>query len=225
VQEVVYFETVGEEKAREFVARYYEQIEKAARLFLAMMDRREIAITHDFYLKKFQLSGPRLGYDCILFDEGQDASPVMLDVFMSQSGRKVIVGDVHQQIYGWRHAINALRQVGFAAYPLTTSFRFNDHVAQLAMECLRWKQHLGEDPPVIIRGVGKNTRVGSRATIARTNLALLSSAIDAVQQGPALKKLYFEGNLSSYTYAADGASIYDVLNLYLNKRDRIRSAI
>jgi F-box protein, helicase, 18 len=225
VQEAAYFDTVGEENAREFVARYYENIQQGARLFLTMMDRADIAMTHDFYLKKFQLASPKLTYDVILFDEGQDASPVMLDVFMAQAARKVIVGDVHQQIYGWRHAINALRQVGFAAYPLTTSFRFNDHVARLAMECLRWKRHLDADTPVMIRGVGKNGRVATRATIARTNLALLKSAIAAAQHGHAIKKLYFEGNISSYTYAAEGASIYDVLNLYLGKRDRIRDPL
>ena len=36
----------------------------------------------------------------------------------------------------WRQAINALKMVGFPVYPLAVSFRFNQHIADLAMECL-----------------------------------------------------------------------------------------
>ena len=225
VQELDYISTVSDKNARAAVKRYYDHIEKGTRLFLAKMDRKEIASSHDFYLKKFQLSYPELGYDVILFDEGQDASPVMLDIFMFQKAKKIIVGDVFQQIYGWRHAINALKQVDFANYALTTSFRFNMHIADLAMECLRWKKLLGEDAYVRIKGVGANTKIKCRATIARTNLALLKCAIDAVQHDRSMKKIYFEGNFNSYTYAAAGASIYDVLNLYLDKKDNVRDPL
>ena len=225
VQELDYLSTVSDKNAKAAVKRYYDRIEKGTRLFLAMMDRKEIPSSHDFYLKKFQLSRPELGYDVILFDEGQDASPVMLDIFMLQKSQKVIVGDVYQQIYGWRHAINALKQVNFTTYTLSTSFRFNAHIADLAMECLRWKRLLGEDVHVLIRGIGANAKIKSRATIARTNLALLTCAIDAMEHDRSMKKIYFEGNLNSYTYAADGASIYDVLNLYLDKKEYARDPL
>jgi hypothetical protein len=37
-------------------------------------------MTHDVYLKMWQLTGPRIsGCDAILFDESQDANPPMLD--------------------------------------------------------------------------------------------------------------------------------------------------
>jgi F-box protein 18 (helicase) len=225
VRELDYCGSLSDEAAKATAKHYYDHIEKGTRLFLGKMDKKEIGVTHDFYLKKFQLSRPRLDYDTILFDEGQDASPVMLDVFLSQKATKVIVGDAHQQIYGWRHAINALKDVRFDSHNLTTSFRFNDHVAALAMECLRWKTLLDESVPIVIRGMGHNKKIKTRATIARSNLALLKTAIDAVQKDRSLKSLYFEGNLRSYTYAADGASIYDVLNLYLEKKQNIRDPL
>lgn len=75
------------------------------------MEQGEIEITHDFYLKKFQLEAPMLQYDFILFDEGQDASAAMLDVFLKQKATKVIVGDTNQQIYGWRFAVNSLEKI------------------------------------------------------------------------------------------------------------------
>ncbi|MDD5675722.1 MAG: UvrD-helicase domain-containing protein [Chitinivibrionales bacterium] len=225
VGQLDYCAAVVDEKARAAVRHWYNQIEDLTRRFLAKMDRKEIDCTHEFYLKKFQLCKPVLPYDYILFDEGQDASPVMLDVFLNQDATKLIVGDIHQQIYGWRHATNALKQIDFPPFPLTTSFRFNNHIAALAMECLRWKRHLGEPGMFTICGVGANRKIKTQATIARTNLALLKNAIDAMQHDRALKKIYFEGNLASYTYAADGASIYDVLNLSLNRRDLVRSPL
>jgi F-box protein, helicase, 18 len=37
--------------------------------------------------------------------------------------------------------------------------------------------------------------------------------------------IYFEGNISSYTYADDGASLYDVLNLYNDNRFKIKDPL
>ncbi|MFW6248350.1 MAG: UvrD-helicase domain-containing protein [Bacteroidota bacterium] len=110
VQDLNYLEIISDPKAKAFVSNFYEYIEKQTRMLLSKMDKGEIEITHDFYLKKFQLSNPKLNYDYILFDEGQDASAAMLDVFFKQKATKVIVGDTHQQIYGWRFAINSLEK-------------------------------------------------------------------------------------------------------------------
>ncbi len=107
VQTLNYADAVTEPKAKQFAINFYEQIEKYTRQALAKMNSGEIDVTHDFYLKKFQLSNPQLYYDYILFDEGQDASAAMLDVFLHQPAIKIIVGDVHQQIYGWRYAVNS----------------------------------------------------------------------------------------------------------------------
>jgi F-box protein, helicase, 18 len=96
IRELNYLDVVFDEKAKTFVTTFYDYIEKMARLLLSKMDKGEIDVTHDFYLKKFQLSNPQLNYDYILFDEAQDASAVMLDIFLKQKGTKVIVGDIHQ---------------------------------------------------------------------------------------------------------------------------------
>src|SRR5680860_1386823 len=60
VQNLDYLEIVSDPKARVFVKTFYKYIEKQTRLLLSKMDRGEIEITHDFYLKKFQLSNPKL---------------------------------------------------------------------------------------------------------------------------------------------------------------------
>jgi len=225
VDEVDYAATIEDGKTRAFARHCADRIRGGTRKLLAMMDRGEIPVTHEFYLKKFQLSQPVLACDWVLFDEGQDASPVMLDVFLKQPSTKVIVGDAHQQIYGWRHAVNALGAVDFAECPLTTSFRFDDRIAQLAMECLAWKGLFAEYAPVTITGAGTSRKTKSKATLARTNLFLLRNAIGAISGRSGLRRIYFEGNISSYTYAGDGASIYDVLNLQSGWRDGIRDPL
>ncbi len=77
VQELNYFDLLTDESAKDFAQKHYENIMQNARELLAKMNRAEIDITHDFYLKKFQLLNPALPYNYILFDEGQDASPAM----------------------------------------------------------------------------------------------------------------------------------------------------
>jgi F-box protein, helicase, 18 len=224
VQDLNYLDTIVDSNAKAFVRSYYKFIEDGTRLLLAKMDRNEIEITHDFYLKKFQLSNPDLPYDYILFDEAQDASGAMLDVFMKQKAIKVIVGDTHQQIYGWRHAVNSLDKANFNTLQLSTSFRFPQEIANLATDVLSWKNHLLECKPVAIAGKGPGKKDTVKATIARTNLGLLLNAIDYITDNK-VKHIYFEGNINSYTYGDDGTSLYDVLNLYNGNHDRIRDQL
>lgn len=225
VKDLNYLDIVSDPQARTFVKRFYKTIEKQTRRFLAKMDRNEIEITHDFYLKKFQLSAPVLPYDYILFDEAQDASGAMLDIILRQKAVKVIVGDSHQQIYGWRFAVNSLDKVPFEAHHLTHSFRFGSGTARLATEILEWKKLINLPAEVTIRGKGRFKQKKSEAVIGRTNLGLLMKAIEFLTGNQKFNKIHFEGNINSYTYAGDGASLYDVLNLYNLRKEYIRSDI
>ena len=225
IQELNYLDIVADAKAKTFITNCYPFLEMQTRLLLAKMNSGEIEITHDFYLKKFQLLNIQLPYDYILFDEGQDASAAMLAVFLNQLATKVIVGDTHQQIYGWRHAVNALQKVHFDTYDLSTSFRFGQDIANLATQTLAWKDIVENYTPLAITGKGISKTKKSKAVLARTNLGLLLHAIEFVTEKKAIKSLYFEGNINSYTYADDGASLYDVLNLYSGKRHLIRDTL
>jgi F-box protein, helicase, 18 len=225
IQELNYLDIVSDVKAKVFIKNCYPFLEMQTRLLLAKMNSGEIEITHDFYLKKFQLANPVLTYDYILFDEGQDASAAMLDVFFKQAATKVIVGDTHQQIYSWRHAVNSLEKANFTTFHLSTSFRFGADIAKLAMGVLQWKDQLEDYKPLLIKGNGNSNKKVSKAVIARTNLGLLLKAIEYVTEKNKVKQLYFEGNINSYTYADDGASLYDVLNLYNGKRHLIRDSL
>jgi ATP-dependent exoDNAse (exonuclease V) beta subunit len=149
----------------------------------------------------------------------------MLDIFTKQNSTKVIVGDTHQQIYGWRNAINSLEKVDYPNYSLNTSYRFNNSIARLASTILDWKAYLGAFKSVDILGNGINNKLKVKAIIARSNLGLLLKAIEFITENPRVKKIYFEGNFNSYTYADEGASLYDVLNLSSGKRHLIKDSL
>ncbi len=225
VQELNYLETVTDPLAQNFVSTFYQYILAQTRLLLGKMNNGEIEITHDFYLKKFQLENPVLPYDYILFDEGQDASPAMLDVFFKQNATKVIVGDTHQQIYGWRFAVNSLEKANYKTFQLSTSFRFNQSIADLAMRILNYKKFFSEYEPMKISGNGNNLDKKTKAILARTNLGLLVKAIEFISDKKQKKQIYFEGNINSYTYADDGTSLYDVLNLENKNKHLIKDLL
>ncbi|EKC4133174.1 UvrD-helicase domain-containing protein, partial [Salmonella enterica subsp. enterica] len=88
------------------------QILRSARKVWDMMSDRQgdFPVTHDTYLKLFQLSHPSFSsrYSTVLFDEAQDANPVTSAIVLNQSCRVVLVGDTHQQIYRFRGADNAM---------------------------------------------------------------------------------------------------------------------
>jgi hypothetical protein len=207
------------------VAKHYDYIALQTRTFMGKMYKGEIEITHDFYLKRFQMLNPQLPFDFILFDEGQDASPAMLAVFFNQQATKVIVGDTHQQIYGWRFAVNSLEKANFQTFQLSNSFRFSQEIADLALEILERKEQLGTYEPVKIIGRGNFNEVKLKAILARTNLGLLMRAIEYVTEKKDLGSLYFEGNINSYMYADEGASLYDILNLYNGEKKNVRDKL
>lgn len=111
-------------------------------------------VTHDTYLKLFQLSEPDLSkrWDIILFDEAQDANPVTSALVFSQNCNVILVGDRHQQIYRFRGADNALDAPaleGAECLWLTQSFRFGPAVAEMDNVLLKRQE---ETHPVIGNG-------------------------------------------------------------------------
>lgn len=223
--ELNYLETIQDKKSLQFVLNNRSIIEAKTALFWELMETKKINITHDFYLKKFQLSNPLLAYDFILFDEAQDASAAMIDVVLKQKSIKVFVGDTHQQIYGWRYAINSLEQLSFPDFNLSTSFRFSTTIASLAQKTIAWKERILPQPSFSIQGLGIKHPIVTRAKIGRTNVALLLKAIEVVIEQAQVERIYFEGHINSYIYAEDGASLYDVLNLYNGKNARIKDKL
>src|ERR1700677_512721 len=104
----------------------------------------QLRLTHDIYLKIWGLSQPKLPYDFILFDEAQDANPVVLSVIRDQNHAQLVaVGDPNQAIYGWRGAVDAMDQFkGGSRLYLSKSFRFGP---EIAAEANKWLDILGAE--------------------------------------------------------------------------------
>ena len=141
---------------------------------------RTLPMTHDGYLKLYQLSGPELRFDYILLDEAQDTTPCVWDIVKNQHCKKIVVGDPHQAIYGWRGAIDALKLVkGAENLYLSQSFRFGPDVAALASTLL--KRFKGEKNE--LRGLDSLTtevltsgRPDKHTLLARGNMHIFRAA-------------------------------------------------
>lgn len=162
-----------------------------------------VPMTHDGYLKLYQLSRPNLGkeFTTILFDEAQDSNPVTSSIVLQQQCKVIYVGDDHQQIYRFRGADNALKHPlleGADRCSLTHSFRFGPKIAFVANAILALK---GETTPVVGRRDGDAVEerlpasVQQHAIISRTVSGVIGSAIEAVSQG---KRIYWVGGINGY---------------------------
>ncbi|EOW0365401.1 UvrD-helicase domain-containing protein [Salmonella enterica subsp. enterica serovar Muenster] len=160
-------------------------------------------VTHDTYLKLFQLSHPDLStrWDTILFDEAQDANPVTSAFVLNQPCRVILVGDRYQQIYRFRGADNALNAPQLAQADklwLTASFRFGPEVARMANILL---DRAGEDKQVT--GNGGEDSVVTRIPEGTEHIAVLSRTVSGVI-GSALtaslmeKKVFWVGGIEGY---------------------------
>lgn len=105
------------------------------KLWKDMIDKNgQIPISHSVYVKVWALSNPVIdGFDYAIFDEGQDADEIMIEIMNSQNFPVFWLGDRWQQIYAWRGAVNALDKVDVShSLALTQSFRFGQGIADQA---------------------------------------------------------------------------------------------
>lgn len=145
----------------------------------ALKTNEELSIHHDFYLKEFQLNfdgySCKNRYDLVLLDEAQDTNAVTLDIFNRFQSKKIMVGDRHQKIYGFRGAINGMEwfKADKTLY-LTYTFRFSEpDQVRFANDLLYYCK--AEDKSHLIKPIGKKEKKRCRTSciITRTNARLI----------------------------------------------------
>ena len=157
-------------------------------------------MTHDIYLKLWALTAPTLPADLILFDEAQDANPVLLDLVQRQSAQVVWVGDRYQAIYGWRGAVNAMDRIRTPhTCALTQAFRFGPAIAELANAVI---VRLRREPPFLRGNPARSSRiasggVGPEAVLCRTNGRLVEVLLQQQLVGTAAALLGGTGELTA----------------------------
>ena len=135
---------------------------------------REIPITHNFYLKLYQMTDDKqLNYDFILLDEAQDTNEVMLSVFLRNHCKKILVGDSFQNIYGFNNSINAFEIVKANHYTtLSKSFRCKQPILDYANFLL--DRFSDKSFKAMTSGfVESNQKSETKAFIARTNAGIV----------------------------------------------------
>ena len=145
---------------------------------------RALRVDHDDYLKVWALSRPRIDAGVIFFDEAQDVNAVMRRVILDQPAQTVVVGDSHQSIYGFRGAIDALKDwPADIVLPLTQSWRFGPDAAgfgNLFLRSLGSKLLLEGNP-------ARDTRLGSTAEpdaiLCRTNATAVAEVFAGLESG------------------------------------------
>lgn len=138
------------------------------------------------YLKIWELNRPYIAADYLLFDEAQDANPVMISIVEQQHHlQPVWVGDSQQAVFGFTGAINALEKVSIDPAQrlwLTQSFRFGPLLADVANAILETL-----DTPLRLRGWALPSRVESvfnpNALLTRTNATGVTALAAAHRAG------------------------------------------
>ena len=69
----------------------------------AMFEHKTMKVSHDAYLKYYQLKKIKLDLDVILLDEVQDCTDCILSIILSQNCARVFVGDKYQKIYSFKN--------------------------------------------------------------------------------------------------------------------------
>jgi len=196
--------------------------------WLRMIDLKDLStpITHDGYLKIFQLSSPKLDYDYILVDEAQDSNEVMLDLIYSQEANRIFVGDSHQGIYSFRGSIDIFSAANryfnaatdYIFLSLTKSFRFGHAVANVANKILTTYKY--EDVPLIGNEdieseIGELDKSVQYTILARTNSKIFDLAVKHSTEG---KTIHIVGGLD---FLID--KVLDGYYLYTNQHDKIKN--
>ncbi len=194
--------------------------EYAPRLWACMIDpeQSQFAITHDSYLKLWQLTQPQIqGPDLIMLDEAQDANPVMIDILKRQKTRLILVGDSWQQIYSFRGAVNAMEMIKSPNQCfLTQSFRFGQDLANFANRILGLRT-----TPKLLRGCDNRTTVigpirpGLKYTVIfRYNIELLEEALGLSAKN---SRIHIVGSLDRIA-----ALTVNVYHLFARQKHRIK---
>jgi hypothetical protein len=155
--------------------------------------RHKAKITHDTYVKMFQLQGltfdrvydasnkTYLSIDLLILDEVQDSNAVTLAIFNNQTHlQRIACGDKNQNLYAWRGARNDF--TSFASWnkaSLTESFRFHQGIADIANKVLALPVR---DTKLRLVGRGTDEGTGQTTILCRTNAAVLQLVFSLLLQ-------------------------------------------
>ncbi len=121
-------------------------------LIIEKIEANELEVSFNYILKKFHVlleNGLKItNYNTVMLDEAQDSNDVTLAILsLLDAKHKVLVGDKHQQIYGFNGSTNAMKRIEGYELALTETFRLPKDITYLSNQLL--KQFKGEELKII----------------------------------------------------------------------------
>lgn len=179
----------------------------------------QLPFKHEHYLKLWQLRHPIIDAEYILFDEAQDANPVMAAVIAEQTHtQRVYVGDANQAIYEWTGAVNSIdemKNLGLRVARLSESFRFGEVIAERAnviLARLRSDLVLRGQPSIPSTRGELDPGEECDAILCRTNAGAMTIVLSAVARGQKSHLVGGGNEVLSFARAAgrlmDGEKVY-----------------
>jgi len=187
--EIEFFQK-NKDKILDFQNRLFEAIKSSKTIpwsFLSKFAAINVSKDKDFLSKKYQ---------CLLLDEAQDTSQSIYTFISNQTNiKKIIVGDSHQNIFGFLNTENVLEKFNFPKLNLSSSRRYTQDVANYAMRILDQKNRVGKDTSdIMIYADRKFTgEINSHAYIGRGNLSLIKELLIIMSGTNPLDVMFFEG--------------------------------
>ena len=206
-------------------------IKCASKIWKAAIDvDNKFPATHDVYLKLYCLEEPNMHkwFGAMLFDEAQDANPVVSDFVYKQQCKQIVVGDDHQQLYRWRGADNSIdgfiKKKNADVLIINKSFRFGSKTALLATRLLDYKSKIAGCPPFPIEGnetiqdeiheaLPPSILQGKHTRLHRSVAGTIKTGLENIS-----KRIYWIGGLEKYNIQ----EILDIYHLYSNQKKNIK---
>ena len=167
----------------------------------AMFEHKTIKVSHDAYLKWYQLKKIKMDLDAILLDEVQDCTDCILSIVLSQNCARVFVGDKYQKIYSFKNVDEPFNYIlshgNTQHFTLTVSFRMGFDLMYFTNMFLKIKYnelngfsdctskntnivntHVNKNMPTIYKILPKGTVI-----LCRYNVSRLSCMFDLCSLG------------------------------------------
>jgi superfamily I DNA/RNA helicase len=219
-----YIENIDVESSTELIQSEFKAINKNKYIELLEYIRhltltKEIDITHNGYLKEFQLALEENKYninvDLLILDECNDLNPVTFKIVELIKARcKLLVGDRLQEIYQFNGTINAFNTYANKnnTYKLSSSFRCSPEVATIARELIQ--EYLDKDFNFI--GINTEPPNNNAVFICRTNSQLITLS------------LFMITNHIHFRYTKDMSELFKTLigiSNYINDKDILKNKV
>ena len=165
--------------------REVEDVYEILKQIYDLQIQNTLPVSHDVYVKWFANSLPHIfreRYDIVCLDEAQDTNAVSEQILEKLPiKKKIIVGDIHQKIYGFRKAVAVidLWQADITL-PLTTTFRCPHDVCEYANRILECK-----NSDLFLKSYKKqaNNECKDTAYLTRTNSSLIEIMLMLIEKG------------------------------------------